>query len=811
MKTLVLLALGLAAVAAVPTNPQRIVGGSVTTIGQYPFGAALLFSWTGANHRQSCGGAIINNRSILSAAHCFLGDPVNRWRIRVGSTTANSGGSVSNTNAIIIHPSYNRATLDNDIAILRSASNFVFGANVRAGSIAGSNYNLADNQAVWAIGWGATAWQGASSEQLRHVQIWTVNQAVCRTRYAELRRTITDNMLCSGWLDVGGRDQCQGDSGGPLLHNNVIVGVCSWGERCALARYPGVNARVSRYTSWIQSNSSNTQVNVQTESWKTATGPVDVNGFVDPNLKMKTLVLLALGLAAVTAVPTNPQRIVGGSVTTIGQYPFGAALLFSWTGANHRQSCGGAIINNRSILSAAHCFLGDPVNRWQIRVGSTNANSGGSVSNTNAIIIHPSYNRATLDNDIAILRSASNFVFGANVRAGSIAGSNYNLADNQAVWAIGWGAIAVSNYDWQGVSSEQLRHVQIWTVNQAVCRTRYAELGRTITDNMLCSGWLDVGGRDQCQGDSGGPLLHNNVIVGVCSWGERCALARYPGVNARVSRYTSWIQSNSFGPNVKMKTLLLIALGLAAVTAVPTNPQRIVGGSVTTIGQYPFGAALLFSWTGANHRQSCGGSIINNRSILSAAHCFVGDTIVRWRIRVGSTNANSGGTIFNTNAIILHPNYNRVTLDNDVAILRAASNFVFGANVRAGSIAGSNYNLADNQAVWAIGWGATAVSHYDWQGASSEQLRHVQIWTVNQAVCRNRYAELRRTITDNMLCSGWLDVGGRDQCQGDSGGPLLHNNVIVGVCSWGERCALARYPGVNARVSRYTSWIQSNS
>ncbi|XP_072940406.1 trypsin, alkaline C-like [Epargyreus clarus] len=255
-----------------------------------------------------------------------------------------------------------------------------------------------------------------------------------------------------------------------------------------------------------------------------------------------------------------------------------------------------------------------------------------------------------------------------------------------------------------------------------------------------------------------------------------------------------------------MYTLVVLALAITAVTAVPTNPQRIVGGSTTTIQQYPFGAALLFSRTGANHRQSCGGTVLNNRSILSAAHCFIGDTINQWRIRVGSTNANSGGAVHNTNRILNHPNFNRVNLDNDVAILRSNTVFTFSNVVRAGSIAGSNYNLGDNQVVWAIGWGAIR-----WQGPGSEQLRHVQIWTVNQGVCRTRYAELRRTITDNMLCSGWLDVGGRDQCQGDSGGPLLHNNVVVGVCSWGERCALARYPGVNARVSRYTSWIQSNS
>ncbi|XP_046978503.1 trypsin, alkaline C-like [Vanessa cardui] len=253
--------------------------------------------------------------------------------------------------------------------------------------------------------------------------------------------------------------------------------------------------------------------------------------------------------------------------------------------------------------------------------------------------------------------------------------------------------------------------------------------------------------------------------------------------------------------------LILLAIGLAAVTAVPQNSQRIIGGSVTTIGQYPMGVALLFSWTGSgSFFQSCGGSIINNRAVLTAAHCLIGDPIARWRSRVGSTNANSGGVVYTTSRIIIHPSYNTATLDQDIAILHIVGSFSFNNNVRAGQIAGSNYNLGDNQPVWAIGWGTTSVG-----GSSSEQLRHVQIWTVNQATCRNRYAELRRTITDNMLCSGWLDVGGRDQCQGDSGGPLFHNGVIVGVCSWGERCALARYPGVNVRVSRYTSWIQSNA
>nr|QRN45221.1 trypsin alkaline C-like [Tineola bisselliella] len=248
--------------------------------------------------------------------------------------------------------------------------------------------------------------------------------------------------------------------------------------------------------------------------------------------------VLAVSLAAVLAVPRNPQRIVGGTVTNIGNWPFASSLLFSWNGQTFSQACGGTILTSTAILSAAHCFHGDPANRWRARVGSTNANSGGVVHVLRLLNNHQAYNPRNFDNDVAVLRTSTNIVWNNNVQAGSIAGSNYQLGDNQVVWAIGWGAIS-----FQGPPSEQLRQVQIWTVNQALCRSRYAELGMTVTDNMLCSGWLDVGGRDQCQGDSGGPLLHNRIVVGVSSWGHQCALPRFPGVNARVSRFTSWIQA----------------------------------------------------------------------------------------------------------------------------------------------------------------------------------------------------------------------------------------------------------------------------
>ncbi|XP_045446137.1 trypsin, alkaline B-like [Melitaea cinxia] len=253
MRTHVVLVFCLAVVTD-STTAQKIVGGDeVASITQYPFITALLGSPTGFYFSVQCGGTIINNRSVLTAAHCFTYYPFPfQWRIRAGSLYHNRDGFVASTNLLIIHPNYDTMTLNNDIAIIRIIGEFSFNDNVGVASMA--SYTPADNSPVWAVGWGSLYYNGPPVDRLRHVQKWTVNQATCRDRYEEINDVITENMLCSGYLDVGGRDACQGDSGGPLLHNNVVVGVTSFGEDCAHSYFPGVNVRISNYISWIQNN-----------------------------------------------------------------------------------------------------------------------------------------------------------------------------------------------------------------------------------------------------------------------------------------------------------------------------------------------------------------------------------------------------------------------------------------------------------------------------------------------------------------------------------------------------------------------------
>ncbi|CAB3225370.1 unnamed protein product, partial [Arctia plantaginis] len=163
---------------------RRVVGGTVTNVFEYPSVAAVLkhyHSRTCHYYSQVCAGTIINERHVLSAAHCFVCQETDRklspqiFRIRVGSSTAHFSGFTHDINTIIIHPDWNADTYDSDIAIMFTASNIAYSTSVQPAVLPHTNYQLQDNEPVWAIGWGYTAEGGAPSEKLRHVKIWTIN------------------------------------------------------------------------------------------------------------------------------------------------------------------------------------------------------------------------------------------------------------------------------------------------------------------------------------------------------------------------------------------------------------------------------------------------------------------------------------------------------------------------------------------------------------------------------------------------------------------------------------------------------------
>ena len=252
--------------------------------------------------------------------------------------------------------------------------------------------------------------------------------------------------------------------------------------------------------------------------------------------------------------------------------------------------------------------------------------------------------------------------------------------------------------------------------------------------------------------------------------------------------------------SVVILAALVAGLGLVgeANTQEPIRPfnRRIVGGEKADIKQHPWQVALQFKGN-----FFCGGSIIGQRWILTAAHCFKlsargGD----WRAKAGATNHATSGFWAEVERVIVHEKYNPTTYENDIALIKLK---VPSAG-RVIPLVDASATPQVGQPLEVTGWGATEEG-----GGASKDLQKASVPYADTAVC-NEPASYNGGVRPNMMCAGYRE-GGIDACQGDSGGPLVWRTpdgpVLVGVVSFGDGCARKLKYGIYTRVSAYREWI----
>uniref|UniRef100_A0A4W6G7H6 Peptidase S1 domain-containing protein n=1 Tax=Lates calcarifer TaxID=8187 RepID=A0A4W6G7H6_LATCA len=261
-----------------------------------------------------------------------------------------------------------------------------------------------------------------------------------------------------------------------------------------------------------------------------------------------------------------------------------------------------------------------------------------------------------------------------------------------------------------------------------------------------------------------------------------------------------------------LSLLLLLVLVLQHQLQPPIHHplnQVIVGGEDAPPGSWPWQVSLQRF---GGH--VCGGSLVNREWVISAAHCFSSTSTSGWQISLGRQNlqGNNPNEVSRTVArIILHPNYDSITNNNDIALLKLSSPVTFTDYIRPVCLAAGGSVFNNGTDSWVTGWGAVK------EGGESalslpfpETLQEVEVPVLGnrQCNCLNGVG----TVTDNMICAGVL-AGGKDSCQGDSGGPMVSKQGSVwvqsGIVSFGFGCARPNLPGVYSRVSRYQSWINS--
>uniref|UniRef100_A0A182IJT4 Uncharacterized protein n=1 Tax=Anopheles atroparvus TaxID=41427 RepID=A0A182IJT4_ANOAO len=298
-------------------------------------------------------------------------------------------------------------------------------------------------------------------------------------------------------------------------------------------------------------------------------------------------------------------------------------------------------------------------------------------------------------------------------------------------------------------------------------------------------------------------LRVSTVLVVLMGW--RASMARGAAENLTVPGRVAWNDSLLIDPD-----------GFVG------KAPLLNGGAWTWITTI-FGMPIFSVFAYRAAPRNC--SLINDRYVLTAAHCVFGSDRSRFRVKFllhDRTVAKEDSFERKVSYIMTNWFLNVLLfITNDVALLKLSEPVPLGetivpvclppeGNAYAGYEVRPDWQAAFHNSGIVTGWGKTG------DGTFPVRLQEVHVPILGNAECHNQTQYFRFQINERMMCAG-IPEGGKDSCQGDSGGPLhvfdqdANRFVIAGVVSWGFGCAQPKFPGIYARVNRFISWINFNT
>ncbi|XP_046747998.1 chymotrypsin-2-like [Diprion similis] len=240
-----------------------------------------------------------------------------------------------------------------------------------------------------------------------------------------------------------------------------------------------------------------------------------------------------------------------------------------------------------------------------------------------------------------------------------------------------------------------------------------------------------------------------------------------------------------------MFRFVVLVLALAASAYGASLADRIIAGLPAAEGEYPYTVSLR-----SYNSHFCGGSIISNRWILTAAHCISGIQPSQITVVAGTNRLDSGGDFYQALRTVINPNWNSLLTRNDIALIEVNREIVFGDKVGPIALPTEDFNKVG---YWAelSGWGSVRLI----PPVAKNELQYVFLPVIDQDQCLSRSFK----TTDANICTSTRT--GQGACYGDSGSPLVAEGVQIGLVSWGTLCAFGQ-PDVHTRVWSFVDWIK---